>query len=226
MDLAGEVTKNLVSEASASGTLFRLQSQMRLLGGDDYISYVGDVFAGKNPPPRDNFGTYDLQFFGSFNEMKKAITALDENPEIKLSRLVAGYGWKWISKGGKSPFDFEIEGTKLTWNRTAIDWINSESSSKEVGSIHTVQGYDLNYAGVIVGPELGFDKSTNKLVFHRSNYHDAKGKQNNTDGKKFTDSELLEFVGNIYRVLMTRGIRGTYVYVVDPELREYLRKFF
>jgi DUF2075 family protein len=88
-----------------------------------------------------------------------------------------------------------------------------------------VQGYDLNYSGVIVGPELSFDSQMRKITFVRDNYADAKGKQNNP-GKQFTDEELLDFVANVYRVLMTRGIKGTFLYVVDPNLRDYLRQFF
>ena len=98
---------------------------------------------------------------------------------------------------------------------------------EEVGSIHTVQGYDLNYAGVIIGADLGFDPVTQKMVFNRENYHDKKGKENNPRlGIVYTDEDLLDYVKNIYRVLLTRGIRGTFVYVVDPYLREYLRPFF
>jgi uncharacterized protein len=73
---------------------------------------------------------------------------------------------------------------------------------------------------------LGFDPEAKKLVFHRENYHDKKGKENNNVlGKVYSDDDMLEFVTNIYRVLMTRGVMGTYVYVVDPELRKYLRSF-
>lgn len=223
MDLPPLVTKGLVQAADANGILYRLRSQMRLVGGEDYIDYVGQVFSGTQPTPRADFGKYDLKFYESFKDMDQAIR--NKNHDHKLSRLVAGYGWKWISKGNKAIADYEIEGIPLTWNRTATDWINSKTSSEEVGSIHTVQGYDLNYAGVIVGPELGFDESTQKIVFYKENYHDAKGKQNNP-GKVFNDEELLEFVANIYRVLLTRGILGTYIYVVDPSLRKHLARFF
>jgi DUF2075 family protein len=222
-DLDQAVTRQLVATASQDQRLIRLLSQMRLLGGEDYIEYVAAVFNGDNPSPRHAFGEYDLRFFDDFSEMHALIHKLDK--EFTLSRLVAGYGWKWISKGGKKLFDFEIQGEQLTWNRTATDWINSPTSGQEVGSIHTVQGYDLNYAGVIVGPELSFDSQARKITFVRDNYADAKGKQNNPN-KQFTDVELLEFVANVYRVLMTRGIKGTFLYVVDPKLRDYLRQFF
>ena len=93
-----------------------------------------------------------------------------------------------------------------------------------MGSIHTIQGYDLNFAGVIIGNDLRYDAARHRLYFDRSNYHDTKGKENNRAlGIRFTDDDLLHFVTNIYAVLLTRGIRGTYVYVCDPALREVLR---
>ena len=62
------------------------------------------------------------------------------------------------------------------------------------------------------------------MVFHRENYHDKKGKENNPRlGIVYSDDDLLDYVKNIYRVLLTRGIRGTYVYVVDEALRDHLR---
>lgn len=223
MDLPPSVSKGLLRSADENGILYRLRSQMRLVGGEDYIDYVGQVFRGTQPAPKVDFGKYDVRFFANFKVMDQAIR--NKNHEHKLSRLVAGYGWKWISKGKKDVADFEIEGVPLTWNRVATDWINSKTSIEEVGSIHTVQGYDLNYAGVIVGPELSFDEASQKIVLVKENYYDAKGKQNNPN-KVFTEQELLDFVSNIYRVLLTRGILGTYLYVVDPNLRKYLAQYF
>jgi len=84
---------------------------------------------------------------------------------------VAGFAWPWASKNDPDAHDIEIDGLQLTWNRTATDWINSETSRDEVGSIHTVQGYDLNYAGVIIGSDLGYDeKSGRELVFVSEKY--------------------------------------------------------
>ena len=104
--------------------------------------------------------------------------------------------------------------------------MNSSTSIDEVGSIHTIQGYDLNYAGVIIGPDLRYDSKNGRLYFVRDSYFDKKGKQNNKMlGVSYSDDDLLAYVTNIYRVLLTRGIRGTYLYACDPELREYLKGF-
>jgi DUF2075 family protein len=222
-DLPRELTLQLVKEASNRGRFQKLVSQMRIPHGSDYVEYVSQVFSKRSAKNSTPFGEYDVKFFDSFAEMDEAIKKLDA--KHGLSRVIAGYGWPWVSQGGKATHDFAIDGIPLIWNRTATDWINSPTSHEEVGSIHTVQGYDLNYAGVIVGPELDFDSQTQELRVIRENYHDKKGKQNNP-GSKLTDDDLLGFICNVYRVLMTRGIRGTYIYVVNPELRVHLRKFF
>jgi DUF2075 family protein len=216
-DLPITTTQGLIDKASKSGSLFRLTSQMRVAGGNDYLQFVKDLFS-ENPKPAPNFGSYDLRFYDDFAQMQKDILEMDQ--KHGLSRLLAGFAWPWVTKNDKSAFDIEIQGVKLRWNQTAVDWVNSPGSVNEVGSIHTIQGYDLNYAGVIIGADLGFDPIENTLVFNRDNYFDSKGKENNpTLGVKYSDEDLKQFVINIYKVLMTRGIKGTFVYVSDASLR-------
>jgi len=90
-----------------------------------------------------------------------------------------------------------------------------------------VQGYDLNYAGVIIGPDLRYDAERGRVYVDRDSYKDAKVKENNKAlGRVYTDEDLLSYITNIYAVLLTRGIRGTYVYVCDPGLREYVKSVF
>jgi DUF2075 family protein len=178
-----------------------------------------------NPPPPQSFSEYDLRFFDDVGEMQREIRQRDS--ESGLARLVAGYAWKWKSHNAPAEYDIEIDGCQLRWNRTDRDWINSPGSLEEVGSIHTVQGYDLNYAGVIIGNDLRYDPTRGRLFFDRANYFDAKGKENNPRlGVVYTDDDLLTFVTNIYGVLLTRGMLGTYVYVCDPALRKHLRSLF
>ncbi|GAB3818170.1 hypothetical protein GCM10028820_19970 [Tessaracoccus terricola] len=212
-------------ERAGEDRSYRLRSQMRVSAGDDYVAHVREALSGIGPFTGRDFGDYDLRFYGDFSAMRRAILA--RNREEGLARLVAGYAWKWVSNKGAG-HDIEIDGVELCWNRTATDWINSATSAEEVGSIHTVQGYDLNYAGVIIGPDLFYDTAANSIRFDRDNYFDAKGKAqaNNLRGVTYGDDEILEMVKNVYAVLLTRGIRGTYVYVCDDALREHLRPFF
>ena len=223
-DLPSAKVEALVKASKAANSHLSLTSQMRVSGGEDYIKYVGEVLNGTYNGPKKSFGDYQAKLFESFAEMHDEI--LRREAEFGLARIVAGFAWPWVSKKGE-PYDIKIDGVELVWNRRDFDWINSKSSLEEVGSIHTVQGYDLNYAGVIIGQDLGFDPVTQQIIFHRENYHDKKGKENNKVlGRTYSDDELREYVANIYRVLMTRGVKGTYLYVVDIGLRNYLKRFF
>lgn len=154
--------------------------------------------------------------------------ALDEKEaETGLARMLAGYAFKWVSKDDPSAIDFDIDGVKRRWNTTQTDWVRSPGAAQEVGVIHTIQGYDLNYAGVIIGKDLRYDPAERKLRFDRSSYFDKKGVENNRKlGIKYSDQDILRYIVNVYVVLLTRGVRGTFVYVCDPALREYLKQFF
>ena len=229
-DLPPRILEDLVLEAKASESYLTLLSQLRVRGGADYVAYVRSLLDPSVPvhesgiQRQDGFPNYDLQLFDDLDRMRQAIAAQDKTHG--LSRLVAGYAWEWKSKRDPAAFDIEIDDVQLRWNSTATDWIASKGSEEEVGSIHTVQGYDLNYAGVIIGPDLRFDTSEHRLTFDRTSYADKKGMENNpTLGKVYSDDDLLRWVTNIYTVLLTRGIRGTYVYVCDPGLRAYLAQY-
>jgi len=225
MDLPAAVTRTLLAEASADSRVYPLRSQMRVAADKDYVGYVRSVLSDDPPPQREDFGGYDLRFFDDVHELRRELLLREQ--EHGLARLVAGYAWKWITKKQKDAFDIEIDGLALRWNQTQRDWINSPGAIDDVGSIHTVQGYDLNFAGVIIGRDLRFDPVAQRIVFDRSNYHDTKGRENNPKlGITYSDEDLLAYVRNIYTVLLTRGIRGTYVYVCDDALREHLRRYF
>jgi len=229
-DLPTEVLDKLVRETKAMHRHYPLVSQMRVQAGANYVSYIRRILGSPVDPSEstvvvpETFEGYDLQMFDNVAEMHAAIRRKDA--EVGLARMVAGFAWPWKTKTDKSAYDINIDGVQLRWNSTQTDWIASPKSLDEVGSIHTVQGYDLNYAGVIIGPDLRYSESTGRLFVERSSYFDKKGKENNAVlGKIYTDDDLLRFVRNIYAVLLTRGISGTYLYVSDPALRSYLRQF-
>jgi DUF2075 family protein len=194
--------------------------------GEDYIGYVRAILAGeaRRPHPRA-FAPYDLRFFDNLGDMRAEILRLDEAEG--LARLLAGFAWKWTTKSDRTAYDIELDGFSLRWNGTDRDWVASEGSVEEVGSIHTIQGYDLNYAGVIIGPDLRYDTDRERIGFDRTNYFDSQGMKNNIQrGITYSDEDILRYVRNIYGVLLTRGIRGTFVYVCDDALREYIRPYF
>nr|WP_157311354.1 DNA/RNA helicase domain-containing protein [Microbacterium sp. MAH-37] len=205
--------------ARDAGRCYRLSTQMRVRAGADYVEFVRGMLRGEDPRMPD-LGEYDLRLFDDVGEMRAAIRARDA--EVGLSRMVAGYAWDWMSRRDPAAYDIEIDGERMRWNSTDKDWINSPGSLDEVGSIHTVQGYDLNYAGVIIGPDLRVVDG--EIVADWDAYRDKKGKENTGHLKgSFGEDQLRVFIRNIYGVLLTRGIRGTYVYVCDDGLREWVR---
>lgn len=196
---------------------YTLSTQMRVEAGEEYIEFVEALFDFKKPQ-KTNFGTYDFKIYEDVEEMVSEIKEKDK--KHGLSRVVAGYAWPWHTKlGSKSnqKYDIEIGGYKGIWNSTATDWVNSPNAVNEVGCIHTVQGYDLNYVGVIIGPEFGYNTEDKKFFVDREKYLDRNGRAGIQDPK-----ELDNYIKNIYKTLLTRGIRGTFVYVCNDELRSYL----
>ena len=211
-----------------------LKTQLRcLLGGDEYIKYVKEIFSNNPPEKRKLFDQYEFKIFDDVDEMVNNIKS--KNNVYGLCRNIAGYAWKWNSKGKKLPmhitkkevkemndnnlYDIDINGHKYIWNSQPVDWINSENSINEIGSIHTTQGFDLNYTGLIIGNELKYDDVENKIYIDRKEYYDVKGKADTSD------EDLLKYILHIYITMCTRGMRGTYLYVCDPKLREYLSKY-
>ena len=139
--------------------------------------------------------------------------------EVGLSRMLAGYAWPWISKNDQTLKDIEIQDVKRMWNHCTEGWVHTAEAIDEVGCIHSIQGYDLNYAFVILGKDIGYDKAAGKIIVRPECYFDKNGK------RTANYEELLEYITNVYYVLMTRGIKGTYLYVCDDELREYLSQY-
>lgn len=222
-DLSRETVDGLVSEAKTAGKHVTLASQLRLNAGDEYMPHIRRLLRGQERAPAP-VGDYEFCMYSDVSQMYARIRQLDA--EYGLARMAAGYAWDWVTKSDGAAYDFELDGVKFCWNSTDVDWVNSPNALEEVGSIHTLQGYDLNYAGVIIGPDLRYDPATAQVYFDRSNYFDTKGKENNKKlGIQYTDDDILDYVQNIYRILLTRGIKGTLIYVCDPDLREYMARF-
>ncbi len=200
-----------------------LKSQMRVRGGIDYITFVDELLNLKRKEKSfyapDN---YDLLIFDSLKDLYDQLTTKEET--YGLCRLIAGYSWPWLSDPKrKQPtldaIDIEIDGLKLQWNKTDKDWIYSKNSFEEVGCIHTTQGYDLNYTGVIFGEEIKFNKTTNEIEIDVNKYFDKNGKRGIDDIE-----DLKSYIINIYKTIMYRGIRGTFIYACDENLREYFKE--
>lgn len=204
----------------------KLKSQFRVRAGNDYVEFIDKLLKGllTTQTPEFHHKDYELKLFTSLEDMVREVKT--RNDEIGLSRLIAGFAWPWVSnpkkknKKGWQPHDIIEDGVALRWNSNTKDWINQEGSEDEVGCIHTTQGYDLNYTGIIFGREIGYDPETSSIVIRKENYHDKNGRNNIDDPQ-----ELVDYIINIYKTIMLRGIRGTYIYVCDPDLRAYMAQF-
>lgn len=203
-----------------------LKSQLRCLGGNDYINYISDIFSDNSPKEKVDFESkYDFKLFDNVDEMINAIKAKDK--EVGLCRNFAGFAWRWINKGKKleqiikdKTYDIVIGDYKYIWNTQIEGFINSENALNEIGCIHTAQGCDVNYAGVIIGNDIKYDPVNKEIYIVKDNYYDTKGKAGIEN-----EEELKKYIIDVYKILLTRGIRGTYVYVCDKNLMEYLRKY-
>ena len=201
-----------------SASLLKLVSQHRVKGGIDYINYIDKLLHGRLEKGAPSFASehYEFILYDSLTELYADLKKKED--EFGLCRLLSGYSWEWKSAKNDVP-DITIEGLNLKWNTTNEDWINSPNAFNEVGCIHTTQGYDLNYTGIIFGKEITYNPETKQIEINASQYFDKKGKQGIED-----PATLKAYILNIYKTMMLRGIRGTYVYICDEGLREYFKE--
>jgi uncharacterized protein len=204
---------------------YNLRKQFRLKSGKEYLVWLRKYLQITEDEVVYDQGIlkeYDFQVIDSINELIKRISNL--NNQNNLSRVVSGYAWEWKTKSNKHNQVFDIyDGNKgYRWNSKIENWINTESSSNEIGCIHTIQGADLNYVGVIIGKELDYNTKTKRIEVIRENYFDRNG---STIKSKDTDNqELLKYIKQIYYVHLSRGIDGCYIYVANHKLKSYLKE--
>lgn len=213
-------------------TEMELDSQFRCSGSDGYLEWIDDVLqiretASLDPDP--SFG-YDFRVFDDPNDMRAEIES--RNRENDRSRVVAGYCWNWIKDGKNDPDVHDITipeyGFAMSWNLGSTDtWAIDPGSVEEAGCIHTCQGLEFDYVGVIIGPDMGYDPKTGVVTTDVS-------KRAKTDmsvkglrtGRSAEEQKSLadRIIKNTYRVLMTRGMKGCYVYCTDRNLASHLRE--
>lgn len=198
----------------------KLKTQLRVRGGNNYIKLIHKIFDEPQIIPSKTYKTDDYEFY-LFDDLSQMIDRIKRKDECHgLSRIIAGYAWEWVSNKKPDAYDIIIGENQLKWNSVSVDWINSTDSINEVGCIHTTQGYDLNYTGIIIGPELDYDFVSGKFIVDKQKYKDKNGKNS-----ILNEEELLDFIINIYKTILQRGIQGTYVYVCNENLRRLFKQF-
>lgn len=216
-------------ELGAEVTELALASQFRCNGSDGYVDWLDGVLGirGTGGAILDT-NEFDFRVMDDPVELHSLIEL--KNRSANRSRVVAGYCWKWPSKKNTNAWDIEMEqfGYRRRWNLSQDGslWIVAPGSVEQVGCIHTCQGLELDYVGVIVGPDLTYrdGRIVTDASKRASSDQSVKGlkqmMKTNADGARTVADRIVK---NTYRTLMTRGMRGCYVFCTDQPLAAYLR---
>lgn len=204
--------------------LLELSSQFRCNGSDGYLSWIDNVLQIR---PTANETTadieYDIQMSPSPEHLFENIVQLNQNKN--KARVVAGYCWDWASKKNKSSDDIIIGAFRKKWNLTehGSGWIAHSESVNQIGCIHTCQGLEVDYIGVIIGPDLVVRNG----MIHTDPTKRSKGDQSlkgrlklPVEEAKFRSDRIIK---NTYRTLMTRGSKGCFVFCTDAETQQYFQ---
>jgi len=207
---------------------YDLTSQFRCDGSDGYLSWLDDVLQIRETANFDStHGTgYDVRLFDDPNELRAEIERLNAD---NRSRMVAGYCWDWISEGKNDPdvCDISIPGTgfRMSWNLgNTGTWAIDPYSVREAGCIHTCQGLEFDYVGVIIGDDMDYRDGavctdhTKRARTDQSLRGLHKAHPDREEAERVAD----RLIRNTYRTLMSRGMKGCYVYCTRPGLGEYL----
>jgi DUF2075 family protein len=228
----GEISM-IEEQAGLAGAIverLELTSQFRCGGSDDYMAWLDETLgAHADTAHYFSLDKFDFQIFDSPTELHNVIK--EKNKINNKSRVVAGYCWDWISQKKPELSDIKIDefGYKATWNLTSdgSEWIISPKSVEEVGCIHTCQGLEVDYIGVIIGRDLiavdGVLK-TDPSARAKTDKSLAGYKKELEEDPVSAEIKADEIIRNTYRTLMSRGMKGCYVYFVDPTTAEHFKK--
>jgi DUF2075 family protein len=207
----------------------KLESQFRCAGSDGYLAWLDDVLciretANRVLDPAD----FDFRVLDTPGEVRKLIE--EKNKIANRARMVAGYCWAWKSKKDPVAYDVEIpeHDFKMRWNLTQDGglWITADESVEQIGCIHTCQGLEVDYIGVVIGPDLIARNGTVET------HPEARARQDQSikgykkalkEDRDAAQQKVDLIIKNTYRTLMTRGMKGCFVYCTDSETAEYLR---
>lgn len=227
-----DLIKKFANELGAGIYTFDLDSQFRCNGSDGYLAWIDRTLEIRDTANFDIDGfDYDFKVFDDPNEMRKAIE--EKNNINNKSRIVAGYCWEWPTGNTRKDTNYhEIEIPEynfgISWNLdSGEDFAIGSTSVNEAGCIHTVQGLEFDYVGVIIGDDLRYENG------HIVTDYTKRAKSDNSlrginkiakeQGQEVANKIANNIIKNTYRTLMTRGMKGCYVYCTNKELKEYLK---
>ena len=202
----------------------KLVSQFRCNGSDAYIQFIDDIL--QRTEESVTVSLYELNFdfriFDSAIELREALR--EKNAINNKSRMVAGYCYDWNVKHGRGDYDIMLpNGFKAKWNLEKDKiWAINPNSFEEVGCIHTAQGLEFDYVGVLIGKDLKYDSTSGRIITDKQ----AISKDDKSSGIRSCKNESIvrKLILNTYKTLLTRGQKGCYVYCEDKSLAEYIKK--
>ena len=226
-----EEIQKYIGQANAKSEVMELESQFRCNGSDGYIAWLDDVLDIRKTANNEGFDLdYDIKICDDPNEVRDII--FEKNKINNKARLLAGYCWNWIKDGKNKSDVYDITipecNFAMSWNLgNSTTWAIDPNSVNEIGCIHTAQGLEFDYAGVIIGNDLRYEngKIITDVKERAKTDQSIKGInklsiENPEQANKIAD----EIIKNTYRTLMTRGQKGCYIYCTDKKLSDYLKK--
>lgn len=226
-----EEIQKYITDANAESTIMELESQFRCNGSDGYIAWLDDVLDIRKTANSNGFDLdYDIRICDTPNEVRDLI--FEKNKIKNKARLLAGYCWNWIADGKNKSNVYDITipeyNFAMSWNLgNSQTWAIDSESVNEIGCIHTAQGLEFDYVGVIIGDDLRYKKNQiiTDVTKRAKTDQSTKGiktmnVKNPEKAKKIAD----EIIKNTYRTLMTRGQKGCYIYCTNKNLSNYLKR--
>ena len=231
MDDIGSVDqiKRWAREADSQVYEMELVSQFRCNGSNGYLAWLDDVLQIRETANYDLEGIdFDIRICDTPGEVRDLI--FEKNRDTNRARILAGYCWKWNKQESNNTeyHDIKIGDFEMSWNLNGGEpFAVSDTSVNEIGCIHTSQGLEFDYVGVIIGDDIRYadGKVITDFTKRASTDQSIKGikklySEHPEEAKKRAD----EIIRNTYRTLLTRGMKGCYIYCVDPELEKYLKE--
>ena len=224
-----EELRRRARELGAEVTELELSSQFRCKGSDGYLAWLDNTLdiRGTMNPTLDG-AEYDFRVFDNPSDLHPLVAL--KNRANNRARVVAGYCWKWPSKKDAQAWDIEMPqfDYRRRWNldKDGSLWIVTPGSVEQVGCIHTCQGLELDYVGVIIGPDLAYRDGhiVTDATKRASSDQSVKGLKSMLKAEPAASLAMADvIVKNTYRTLLTRGMKGCYVYCTDAPLAAYIR---
>ena len=217
-----ETQAKLLGSKVFKGDDYKLVSQFRCNGSDGYIAFLDHILGIRDTANYDGFEMdYDLRIYDDPNQMRDDLRLL--NHQNNKARMIAGYCYEWVSTKDINQYDIELENDfKARWNFSNTQtWAIDEDSFEQVGCIHTSQGLEFDYVGIIVGKDLLY-RDNEVITDYKAR---AKTDASLKGIKSSKNYELADKnIRNTYKTLMSRGQKGCYLYIEDSKLRDYLRR--